>query len=486
MSSHTSVFQKLNTVRKIGAFAVIFLVGSLLFASFYVSHLVDVSVKAKDRMNVFNTAQQQILNLTLVAMDTIVDRGEGQVQKERLEEMDNAIRTINQDVLSKMESDSDKNYDIAKIRGDIEVLNRFVRVELVDAVERRAYESVFSELDDKIDQQASRIDDYFRKLNAEANEEQLEAFVFAQRGVLGIQIATFVVLIVAIAGIVYMSRFITSEVVRPFSIVSDQMVGSVIQSTAVLKKTSGDLDHLTAVTKVDTEAGAKEISELSLSIQNVTGATEELSSSIQEIRRQINIATEISRAAVSESNQMAHAIGELKQCAEGIGEFTGMINKISESTNLLALNATIEAARAGEAGKGFAVVANEVKILADKTSAATDEISGKVLQIQRAANSAVSVISTITDTINDLSQANATVMAAVDQQSQATQEIAEIMHKTIAGIKGAENMINGVNTALEATKQSSNRVLELTETLVGEAEHSKTAIQNFLHGQKAA
>ena len=48
-----------------------------------------------------------------------------------------------------------------------------------------------------------------------------------------------------------------------------------------------------------------------------------------------------------------------------IGKVVDVITQIADQTNLLALNAAIEAARSGEYGRGFAVVAEEVKKLAD-------------------------------------------------------------------------------------------------------------------------
>ncbi|MBC8414016.1 MAG: methyl-accepting chemotaxis protein [Nitrospira sp.] len=172
---------------------------------------------------------------------------------------------------------------------------------------------------------------------------------------------------------------------------------------------------------------------------------------------------------VKDSARKIEALGER---SEQIGQIIQVINDIAGQTNLLALNAAIEAARAGEQGRGFAVVADEVRKLAERTTAATYEISEMIKGIQNDTESAVKTMQNGTKEVE----------VGVDLASKA----ADSLHQIVTSIQSVTDMIDNIATAAEEQSATGDEVAgniesvtETTKMTAAAAKLSSEATQSL-------
>ncbi len=109
-------------------------------------------------------------------------------------------------------------------------------------------------------------------------------------------------------------------------------------------------------------------------IEEISSSLEEISSTIVQNTANARETNTLSRRAADDVKEGGSVVKEAVESMKLIAERISLIDDIAYQTNLLALNAAIEAARAGEHGRGFSVVAGEVRQLAEKSQAASQEI----------------------------------------------------------------------------------------------------------------
>ncbi len=223
-----------------------------------------------------------------------------------------------------------------------------------------------------------------------------------------------------------------------------------------------------------------------VSVDRVAESVRALSASIHEVSTQVAGSNAMTRAAVLEAEDANRVVASLSGSVRTIGDVVTLISTIAGQTNLLALNATIEAARAGDAGKGFAVVAGEVKVLADQTARATDEIQSRVADIQRSASTAVRAIRGIAATIDGIDTIAATVAAAMDAQATVAREIAGKVEQVAGGSEDVSRNMEGVMASARSSGSASERLLVAARRLAADADRMRREVDAFVERIRAA
>ena len=270
----------------------------------------------------------------------------------------------------------------------------------------------------------------------------------------------------------------------------EQTIGEIVNSVSAtsmqLESSASTLTKAADTTKrlAGTVAAAAE--QASHNVAVVSGSAEEISASTAEISRQSRASSDMAQEAVRQAETTDGRMTELLDAASRIGNVVNLITDIAEQTNLLALNATIEAARSGEAGRGFAVVANEVKMLAKRTTDATEDIRAQVAGIQTASRDSVAALKEIRGTIGQLAERAAAIAVAVDQQDGTTHDISRTVKHVAQATSEVASSIVEVNEGASKTGTASKHLLVSAKTLAAESSKLRAEAQDFLATVRAA
>lgn len=330
----------------------------------------------------------------------------------------------------------------------------------------------------------------------QTSSDQITDEVLAHEKSIFITAIISIVLILAI--LILLSRFISRSVVNPINLLAEVMKRAqqnkdlteradvegkdeIVQMAHVFNQMMGVFSNLIQEVfdsskqlnvaaeelTVTTGQSSRGVLRQQSDSEQVATAMNEMAATVQEVARYASQAADASRTADAETKAgkqvVVDAIEGIKQLAkqvemgavsikglqkesENIGTVLTVIQSIAEQTNLLALNAAIEAARAGESGRGFAVVADEVRTLAKRSHDSTEEIKKIIERLQKEAEKSVQVMD------EELEQAN----RSVEKAEKAGQSL-DVIAESVASIRDMNTHIASAAEEQSAVAEEINR-----------------------------
>jgi methyl-accepting chemotaxis protein len=282
----------------------------------------------------------------------------------------------------------------------------------------------------------------------------------------------------------------------------EDTASSIEQMIASIRQVSENTDALSA----SAEQTSSSITEMSATVKEVEQRAVESSRLAEKVAQD---ASERGMTAAKEAitgmqnikatvEATATVVNRLGKRSHEIGQVLKVIDEVTDQTSLLALNAAILAAQAGEHGKGFSVVAEEIKDLAERTAASTQEIISLIASVQeetaesvqamgkglKAVESGVALVNVASEVLEQVTESSrqSSDMARAIERTTAEQArgIAQITETSLS----IADQLDQIARALQEQRRGSERIAQAAEQMREITKQVRSATQEQTTGSR--
>ncbi|MBU3915348.1 hypothetical protein KKA14_07420, partial [bacterium] len=162
-----------------------------------------------------------------------------------------------------------------------------------------------------------------------------------------------------------------------------------------------------------------------------------------------------------------------------VNNFLSTITEIAHQTNVLSINARIEASKAGEQGKGFAVVSERIRLLAERTTVAAEQIQNTIQQSNKRIIEGQEAVKTVDEHFTH-----------INEKMEENNKIVDLIHKSNSGqnlslkeieltLKNLEESGIEIAAVADQINKNTNTQLGISTTVSNQTEDLLSRIKQF-------